>query len=251
MKIGILFYLIGAAFSAYSQVSDSSINENPKNKMKIEIWSDVACPFCYIGKRKFEEALAQFENRDQVEFVWKSYQLDPTPQSELPADKDMYQYLADRKGISYRESEKLHENVTNMAESVGLKYNFEIAKISNTFDAARLIHMASIIGKMNEAKEKLFEAHFVLGLDVAKEEVLVQIGQEIGLEGEAVVQMLRSNLYADDVNSDIEEAREIGVTGVPFFVLDRKYAVSGAQDVSVFLEYISKAYDDWVKVNKN
>ena len=221
--------------------------ENQNGKMKIEIWSDVACPFCYIGKHKFEAALAQFEFKDSVEVIWKSFQLDATPQSELPSNVDMYQYLAQRKGISYKESKKMHDNVTKMAKEENLDFNFEIAKLSNTYDAARLIHMAKSIGKSNEVKEKLFAAHFTLGLDVAKEEVLVQIGKEVGLEPEKVRSMLNSEAYKSEVNFDLQEAQTIGVSGVPFFVFDRKYAVSGAQDVTVFLQSIQNAYAEKVK----
>lgn len=212
--------------------------------MKIEIWSDVACPFCYIGKRKFESALAQFENRDQLEIVWKSFQLDPTPQSELPTDMDMYQYLANRKGISYRESKKMHDNVAKMAKEVGLHYDFDKAKMSNTFDASRLIHFAAQFGKQNEAKEKLFIAHFIDGLDVANLDVLTQIAVEIGLDGKAVLAMLNSEDLKKEVEADIAEARTVGVSGVPFFVFDRKYAVSGAQDPSVFLETMQQAFQE-------
>lgn len=217
--------------------------------MKIEIWSDVACPFCYIGKRKFEDALAQFEHNDEIEFEWKSYQLDPTPQSELPKDIDMYQYLATRKGISYCESKKMHDNVSEMAESVGLVYDFDNAKMSNTFDAARLIHLAKTIEKSNEAKEALFAAHFTLGLDIAQEGVLVNIGVDLGLNADQIKEMLRGDALKDEVNKDIAEASQIGVTGVPFFVLDRKYAISGAQDVSVFLESIQGAHAEWKEAN--
>lgn len=214
-------------------------------KMKIEIWSDVACPFCYIGKSRFEEALAQFEQRDSIEIVWKSFQLDPTPQKELPVDLDMYQYLAQRKGISVKESKKMHDNVTKMAKSVDLDFNFDIAKLSNTYNASRLIHLSKTIGKSNEVKEKLFAAHFTHGLDVAEEDVLVKIGVEVGLEEEAIRKMLRSEDYKAEVDSDFKEAQTIGVTGVPFFVFDRKYAVSGAQDVSTFLQSIQRAYSEF------
>lgn len=212
--------------------------------MKIEIWSDVACPFCYIGKRKFESALAEFAQRNEIEISWKSFQLDPTPQRELPAETDIYQYLATRKGMSYAESKSLHDHVTKMAQEVGLVYNFDQAKLSNTFDASRLLHFATQFGKQSEAKEKLFLAHFTLGLDVADHKVLIRIGEEIGLEGKAVADMLNSDALRDEVLVDIAEAQQVGVTGVPFFVFDRKYAVSGAQSSAVFLQTLQKAFSE-------
>ena len=217
--------------------------------MKIEIWSDVACPFCYIGKRKFETALGQFDHKDEVEIIWKSYQLDPTPQAELPVDTDIYQYLADWKGWSYKESKKMHESVVNSAKQVGLTYDFDNAKLSNTFDAARLIHLAKTYDKQGEAKEKLLAAHFTLGLDVADTLVLIKIGEEIGIDPETVRKMLQSDDYKIDVTYDIQEANNLGVTGVPFFVFDRKYGVSGAQEPQTFLQTLDKAYAEWRKEN--
>ncbi len=217
--------------------------------MKIEIWSDVACPFCYIGKRKFEQALASFDHREEIEIVWKSYQLDPTPQDQLPKDLDVYQYLADRKGWSYKESKKMHANVAQMAKNVGLEYDFDRAKLSNTFDAARLLHLAKQYDKQGEAKEKLLAAHFTLGLDVADSAVLIQIGEEIGIPGDALINMLKGDDFKLDVTYDIQEAHNLGVTGVPFFVFDRKYGVSGAQEPNTFLQTLEKAYAEWKKEN--
>ncbi|MFA7272485.1 MAG: DsbA family oxidoreductase [Crocinitomicaceae bacterium] len=212
--------------------------------MKIEIWSDVACPFCYVGKRKFEEALAKFEHNDWVEIEWKSFQLDSTIPKDMDQSIGMYQYLADNKGISLKESKRMHDNVAKMAKEVGLIYDFDRAKISNTFDASRLIHFAKEKGLQGLAKEKLLAAHFTLGLDVADLETLVTIGTEIGLDAEEVRGILTSDAYSAVVRADIQEARNLGISGVPFFVFDRKYGVSGAQDPSVFLETLEKAYQE-------
>lgn len=212
--------------------------------MKIEIWSDVACPFCYIGKRKFEKALAQFDHSEVVEIEWKSFQLDPTIPENVDQSIGMYQYLANNKGISLSDSKNMHDNVSRIATDVGLNYDFDNAKISNTLDASRLMHFAKTFGKQSELKEKLLAAHFTDGLDVADTQVLVQIGESEGMDGEEIRRMLNSDDFKMDVKNDIQEAQNLGITGVPFFVFDRKYGISGAQDPSVFLETLEKAFSE-------
>ncbi len=210
--------------------------------MKIEIWSDVACPFCYIGKRKFEKALAHFENKKAVEIEWKSFQLDPSIPEIVDQSIGIYEYLADKKGISISDSKKMHDNVAKIAQEVGLKYDFDKMKISNTLDASRLIHFAKKHGKQEEIKEKLLAAHFTNGLDVSETEVLISIGESEGLNKEDIKRMLESDDYKLDVKYDIQEAQNLGISGVPFFVFDRKYGVSGAQESSIFLQTLIKAY---------
>lgn len=241
MKHLVYSVLIMVAHWSYTQ--DSLTISKKSNKVKVEIWSDVACPFCYIGKRKFEQALAQFEYKDSIEIEWKSFQLDPTIPKNVDQSIGMYQYLADNKGISLKESKRMHENVTEYAKTVGLVYDFDHAKISNTLDAARLIHFAKQFDKQGLAKEKLLEAHFTLGLDVADIEVLVKIADEIGLDPEKVRSMLLSDEFKLEVAQDIQEARNLGISGVPFFVFDRKHGVSGAQDVEVFLNALRKSFE--------
>jgi len=242
--VGIL--TVGQSFGQ-EEIKDTSVHLKSNNKMIVEIWSDVACPFCYVGKRKFEEALAQFEFRDSIEIIWKSFQLDPTIPKQIDQSIGMYQYLADNKGISLKESKRMHENVAKMGAEVGLVYDFDQAKISNTFDASRLIHFAAASGKQGMAKEKLLAAHFTNGLDVADEETLVKLAIEIGLDGEKVRSMLQSDDFVSEVKHDIQEARNLGISGVPYFVFNRKYGVSGAQDSKVFLETLQKSYEELAK----
>ena len=204
--------------------------------MKIEIWSDIMCPFCYIGKRHLETALARFPEAG-VQIVWKSYQLDPftVPQP----NKNVYQYLAERKGISLEESVAIHQSVVERAAEVGLEYNFEISKVANSLTAHRLIQLAKRNGLGNEIEERFFQAYFTEGCDMNDPETLMRLCIETGLNALDIRDVLADKgLYLGDVQADIREAQEIGVRGVPFFVFNRKYAVSGAQPVEYFIQTI-------------
>jgi protein disulfide-isomerase len=204
--------------------------------MKIEIWSDIMCPFCYIGKRQLETALAEFPN-GEFEIEWKSFQLDPTitPQS----GKDVYTFLAERKGISVEQSIEMHKGVVERAKSVGLDYHFDKAIISNSLTAHRIIHLAKTKNLGDEMEEIFFKAYFTDGKDLNDAQTLVELGSKAGLDSKEVQEIIENeNLYLSDVKSDIREAQEIGVQGVPFFVFDRKYAVSGAQPVEAFVNTI-------------
>lgn len=204
--------------------------------MKIEIWSDIMCPFCYIGKRQLETALAEFPN-GEFEIEWKSFQLDPTitPQS----GKDVYTFLAERKGISLDQSIEMHKGVVERAKSVGLDYHFDKAIISNSLTAHRIIHLAKAKKLGDEMEEIFFKAYFTDGKDLNDAQTLIELGSKAGLDSKEVQEVVENeNLYLIDVKSDIREAQEIGVQGVPFFVFDRKYAVSGAQPVEAFVNTI-------------
>jgi len=207
--------------------------------MKIEIWSDIMCPFCYIGKRQLESALAAFPN-NEFEIEWKSFQLDPTitPQS----GKDVYTFLAERKGISVEQSIEMHKGVVERAKSVGLDYHFDKAVISNSLTAHRIIQLAKT-KKMGDAMEEVFfKAYFTEGRDLNDAATLIELGAKAGLNTNEVQEVVENeNLFLKDVKSDISEAQEIGVQGVPFFVFDRKYAVSGAQPVEAFVNTIKEA----------
>lgn len=212
-------------------------------KMKIEIWSDVMCPFCYIGKRNFEAALQQFDDADQIEILWKSFQLDAT--LPMVAEDSCQQYLVKRKGMNTHQVEEMLQQVTTAAKNVGLNYNFDQSIMVNTFKAHQLLQFAKVNNKSQEAEEILFSAYFIEGKDVADTETLVQLGQDMGLQAADVRNILDQDSYSDQVYQDIQEAQEIGVSGVPFFVLNRKYAVSGAQPPAVFLDVLTQAFADW------
>lgn len=213
--------------------------------MKVEIWSDVMCPFCYIGKRNIETALAQFPEANNIEIQWKSFQLDPN----LPAvaTDSHEEYLAKRKGFPVDQVKGMMEQVTNTARQAGLDFNLEQSVIVNSFNAHRLIQFAKAKNLGNEAEEKLFKAYFTDGKDIANLETLTEIGKEIGLESNEISEAFTNDQYAENVHQDIDEAQAIGVTGVPFFVFDRKYAVSGAQPSHTFLQALEQSYGEFLQ----
>jgi predicted DsbA family dithiol-disulfide isomerase len=202
--------------------------------MKVEIWSDVMCPFCYIGNRKFELALNQFEGKENVHVVWKSFQLNPDLKTN--PDKNINQYLAEIKGWTVEHAIQMNDHVTQIANEVGLKYNMDKALVANSFDAHRFSHLAKKYNLQNEAEEQLFKAYFTDGKNTADFETLIQLGAEIGLDAGEIKQMLESDDYSEAVRMDIYEAQQIGVSGVPFFLFIDKYTITGAQDSSVFLQ---------------
>lgn len=208
--------------------------------MKVDIWSDVRCPFCYIGKRKFESALALFEHKDKVEVEWHSFELDPN--AETKPDADPVDYLADRYGRPREWAEEMHENVTQTAAEVGLKFNLGISVVANSFDAHRLIQLAKTEGLGDAIEEHLFEAFFTNGKDISNHQTLVEIGTGAGLDKITVETMLRSTDFTDEVRYDEQTAQQIGVRGVPFFVFNEKLAVSGAQPPDTFLGAMQQAW---------
>ncbi|ALI98672.1 DsbA family oxidoreductase [Rufibacter tibetensis] len=210
--------------------------------MKVEIWSDVVCPFCYIGKRRFEKALEAFPAKEKVEVVWRSFQLDPD--LKFVPGQSVHEYLGKRKGGTTADGKKMNDQMAAMAKEVGLNYDFDKAIINNTFDAHRLIHLAKNHQKQDEMKERLFEAYYTQGKNVGDLDTLVQLGEEVGLDGAEIRQALQSDAYAQEVQQDIYQAQQVGVRGVPFFVFNNKYAVSGAQPTELFQEVLDKVWDE-------
>lgn len=207
--------------------------------MKVEIWSDVVCPFCYIGKRKFEGALDRFAHRDEVAVTWHSFQLDPTaPATVEGSTRDR---LAAKFG-SVERVEAMIEHVTREAAGVGLPFDFATMRPANTFDAHRLIHLAAAHGLQDAAKERLLAAHFVEGREVGDRDTLRELATTIGLDADETAAALATDAHADDVRADLAEARALGITGVPFFVIDRKYGLSGAQPTEAFLEVLQQVW---------
>lgn len=215
--------------------------------MKVEVWSDVMCPFCYIGKRNFETALAEFADKDHIEIVWKSYQLDPT----IPevADESYESYLVKRKGMSTSQVKAMLEKVTQSAKEVGLDYHFDKAQMVNSRKAHEFLQFAKAKGVGDEAKEGLFKAFFTEGKRIADADTLIALGGAIGLDENELKLALAEGKYAQAVQGDIQEARQLGVQGVPFFVFDRAYAVSGAQPAQAFAETLDKSFAAWRKAN--
>lgn len=208
--------------------------------MKIEIWSDIMCPFCYIGKRRFDTAMEQFAHKDKVEVVWKSFMLSPDLQTD--PSKNINQMLAEHKGIPVEEAAEMNAYVTKMAAETGLTYNFDTAIPANTFNAHRFIHFAADHGKAAEAEEKLFAAYFTEGRNIDDAPTLVDIAIELGLDTDKLAHAMGSNGYVQEVTTDLMQAQSVGVRGVPFFAFNRKYAISGAQPVEAFLETLEKVF---------
>jgi predicted DsbA family dithiol-disulfide isomerase len=213
--------------------------------MKVDIWSDVRCPFCYIGKRKLETALQSFDHKDEVEIVWHSFELEPELVSNTT--ESIYDHLATRKRISKEQSLQMHAQMAAYAEAEGLSFNFDSIIVANSFDAHRLIHLAHAHGLGGVAKERLFKAYYTEGADISNKAVLTSLGAEAGLDPIAVQEMLESDAYAADVREDEQHAQEIGVTGVPFFVINQRYAVSGAQPSDTFLKALDYAWNEQEK----
>jgi predicted DsbA family dithiol-disulfide isomerase len=210
--------------------------------MKVEIWSDVMCPFCYIGKRRFETALAKFPQREKVDIVWKSFQLNPYLVTD--PDKNTIAHLAESKGWTLEYAKGMTNHVTQVAEQVGLQFDFDKAVVANSFDAHRFSAFAKTKGLQDAAEEALFNAYFTEGKNTADHATLMELGEKIGLNAAEIKEMLESDAFSDDVKRDIYEAQQLGVRGVPFFLLAEKYAVSGAQDSAVFLQALTQTYKE-------
>lgn len=209
--------------------------------MKVDIWSDVRCPFCYIGKRKFEIALAQFEHKDQVEIEWHSFELDPNAET-IPGTNSA-EHLANKYGRSVEWAQEMQDNVTQTAAEVGLKFNLDKSVIANSFDAHRLIQLAKVQGLADEVEEQLFIAHFIDGKNISDHQTLETIGTTAGLDRLAVETMLANTDFTDEVRYDELTAQNIGVRGVPFFVFNQQLGISGAQSPQTFLDALKQAWE--------
>ena len=216
--------------------------------MKVEIWSDVVCPFCYIGKRNFEHALEQFEQADDIKVHWRSFELQPGLKTD--GSRNQYEHLAKSKGWTLDYSKKVHDNLVEKAKEVGLEYNFDQSIPANTFDAHRLSHLAKEHALQDKAEERLFKAHFTDGKNLSDEQTLVELGVEIGLDEDEIRDTLQSDRFADEVEKDKYAARQVGVQGVPYFVFNDKYAMSGAQPKEAFIEVLNKAYKEFEEEKK-
>jgi predicted DsbA family dithiol-disulfide isomerase len=212
--------------------------------LKVEIWSDVVCPWCYIGKRRFESALAGFEHRDQVEVYWRSYQLDPT--APRTSDLTLNEMLASKYGMTTQKAGEMNARVSSLAAVEGLDYHLEQAHPANTFDAHRLIHLAADHDLQDAMKERLMKAYFTEGQTVGDIETLVALAVEVGLDAEEARTVLTSKTYTDEVTADINLARTLGITGVPFFVINEQYGISGAQPKEAFQKTLQQV---WVETH--
>lgn len=209
--------------------------------MEVKIWSDVRCPFCYIGKRKFEAALADFAHKDEVTITWKSFELDPNIQTV--EDTNIYDYFANAKGIPYTQAVEMFDNVTQVAAEVGLDFKLDKSVVANSFKAHRLIQLAKTKSMGNEIEEELFKMHFMEGKNIDDQSVLISAAANIGISEAEMTALFESDDFDAEVRIDQLEAQQIGIRGVPFFVFNDKYAVSGAQAPEVFLQTLDKAWE--------
>lgn len=208
--------------------------------MQVEVWSDIVCPWCYIGKRRLERALAGFEHADEVELVWRSFQLDPTFPKGVR--EPVYESLAKKMNAAPAQVRGMTEQVQQVAAQEGLQYEFENAVMVNTFDAHRLTHLAKDKGLGGQAHERLMRAQLVEARVLDDVDTLVELAVQIGLDAEEARTVLTGDAYTAEVEEDIRTAQQLGATGVPFFVMDRTFGISGAQPLDVFTAALEKAH---------
>ena len=229
----------------YSTMMAQNTTSQKQGSMKIEIWSDVVCPWCYIGKRRLESALEEFEHRNEISIEWKSYQLDP--EMETDTSLSIYDYLSKRKGIPYNQALAMGQNVSEVALEVGLNYNLDKTIPVNTLQSHEVLHFAIDYNLQTETKERLLKAYFIEGKNLDDRSILINLAQEVGLDTKKLLEALENGTYTSAVQEDIKLGREFGLSGVPFFVFNRKYGISGAQTKEAFLKTFNEAYNDWVK----
>jgi predicted DsbA family dithiol-disulfide isomerase len=210
--------------------------------MNVEIWSDIACPWCYIGKRHFEAALAEFEHAGDVNVTWRSYELDPSAPAEVPGQS--VEIIARKYGMSPEQAKAAEGRVTQTAANAGLDYHLDRSRMGSTFDAHRVVHLAKEHGLQDEMKERMFQARFIDGELMSDPDTLVAVAVEVGLPQDEVRATLASDRFADDVRADEETAREFGITGVPMFVVDRKFGASGAQPSEQLLGLLRHGWEN-------
>lgn len=211
--------------------------------MVVEVWSDILCPFCYIGKRRLEQALHQFVHRERIEIVWKSFLLNPNQVTD--PSRSIVEDLALHKGISLENAANLFTQVKVMAQEVDLEFNIDSMVVANSVKAHCLSHLAKEFDKQNDVEELLFEAHFTKGKNIDNIETLVNIGLEVGLAAEVTRSALQSNKYLPEVELDIYEAKQVGLRSVPYFVFNNRYSITGAQGIEAFSKTLEHAFNEW------
>ena len=209
--------------------------------MKVEIWSDVVCPWCYVGKRNLEAALAEFPHADEVTVEWRSFELVASTPQQM--DLSMVEVLPRKYGMSPDEATAANRQMTELAAKVGLEYHLDNVQIGNTFDAHRLIHLADTQGLGGAMKERLLAAYFTEGRSVSDPAELADLGVEVGLDRTRVDAVMAGDEFGAEVRADEAQAVELGCTGVPFFVVDGKFGIPGAQPPDVLLRLLNRVWD--------
>ena len=209
--------------------------------MDIEIWSDIACPWCYVGKRRFEAALAQFEHRDEVTVRWRSFELDPQAPREREGDRA--QHLADKYGMSVERAHAAEQQMTDTAAGEGLEFRFDIARAGNTFDGHRIVHLAAEHGLQDAMKERLLRAYLSEGELISDVQNLTRLAVEVGLPEDEVAETLAGERFAQDVRTDEQDAGRLGISAVPTFVVDRAIGASGAHPPEALLGRLRQVWE--------
>ena len=208
--------------------------------MHVEIWSDIACPWCFVGKRRFEAALEQFEHRDEVSVTWRSFELDPAAPQERTGERAAH--LAEKYGVSVERAREMEEQMAATAAGDGLAFRFDQARSGNTFDAHRLVHLAEAHGRQDAMKERLFSAYLEQGELVSDHTTLARLAVEVGLPGEEVEELLAGDRFAAEVRDDERTASSLGISAVPFFVVDRAMGASGAHPPAALLQLLEQGW---------
>jgi predicted DsbA family dithiol-disulfide isomerase len=209
--------------------------------VNVEIWSDIACPWCYVGKRRFETALELFEHRDEVTVTWRSFELDPSAPAEREGEQAAH--IAAKYGMPIEQARQAQQALTDTAAGDGLDFHFERARSGNTFDGHRLVHLAAAHGKQDAMKERLLAAYLSEGELISDHATLARLGAEVGLPDDEVAALLAGDRFADDVRADEQTGAGLGIRGVPFFVIDRAMGASGAQEPAVLLDFLQQGWD--------
>jgi predicted DsbA family dithiol-disulfide isomerase len=207
----------------------------------VEIWSDIACPWCFIGKRRFETALAGFEHGDEVEVTWRSFELDPTAPHEQPGE--LAALLAEKYGMTIEEARERQQHLTEMAAAEGASFRFDLARRASTFDAHRIVHLAAAHDLQDAMKERLLRAYFSEGELISDRRTLAALAAEVGLPQAEVEETLAGDRYAEEVRDDERTARQLGISAVPTFVVDRALAASGAHPPDALLDLLRQGWD--------
>lgn len=214
--------------------------------MKVEVWSDYVCPFCYIGKRRMEEAINHLDFKSEIEIEFKSFELNPNAPKSYAGN--INELIAKKYGIPVSQAKSSNDQIVAQAKAIGLNYDFDEMKPTNTFDAHRLAHYASEQGRQDVLSERLLRAYFIEGKDLSNFEVLASLAKEVGLDYDNAIGILKSDQYHDAVRKDESDARKLNISGVPYFVINGKYVISGAQPTAVFLQSLRKIKADEIKV---
>jgi predicted DsbA family dithiol-disulfide isomerase len=211
--------------------------------LSVDVWSDIACPWCYVGKRRLEAALAGFPHRESVTIVWHAFELDPAAPAVRDASQSYAERLAKKYGTGVARAEEMLKTMTETAAKDGLDFHFERVQAGNTFDAHRLIHLAHERGKQDAVKERMLRAYMTEGEPIGDRDALVRLAAEAGLDAEEAHTTLVTDAYAADVRADEDQARALGISGVPFFVIGG-YGVSGAQPADALRSVLTRAWNE-------